>query len=45
MRKLKYTDEPVGMLKTVKDFLPSADQLVFKERKSQGYEFSEYEER
>lgn len=30
-RKTKYTDEPIGEPKIVKDFLPSPDQLVLKE--------------
>lgn len=30
-RKTKYTDEPIGELKIVKDFLPSPGQLVLKE--------------
>lgn len=30
-RKTKYSDEPMGELKVVKDFLPSPDQLVLKE--------------
>ena len=29
--KTKYTDEPIGDLKVIKDFLPSPDQLVLKE--------------
>jgi len=29
--KIKYTDEPMGKLRVVKDFLPSPDQLVTKE--------------
>jgi predicted DNA binding CopG/RHH family protein len=29
--KIKYTDEPMGELKVVKDFLPPPDQLVLKE--------------
>lgn len=29
--KKKYTDEPMGKVKIVEDFLPSPDQLVFKE--------------
>jgi len=29
--KIKYTDEPMGDLKIVKDFLPPPDQLVLKE--------------
>lgn len=28
---IKYTDEPMGSLRVVKDFLPSPDQLVLKE--------------
>jgi predicted DNA binding CopG/RHH family protein len=30
-RKIKYTDEPMGKLTVVKDFLPAPDQLVLKE--------------
>ncbi len=29
--KIKYTNEPLGELKVVKDFLPPPDQLVLKE--------------
>ncbi len=29
--KIKYTDEPMGKLRVVKDFLPPPDQLVMKE--------------
>ncbi|MCX5719583.1 MAG: CopG family transcriptional regulator [Nitrospirae bacterium] len=29
--KIKYTDEPMGELRVVKDFLPPPDQLVLKE--------------
>jgi hypothetical protein len=29
--KIKYTDEPMGKLKVVNDFLPPPDQLVIKE--------------
>jgi predicted DNA binding CopG/RHH family protein len=29
--KIKYTEEPMGELRVVKDFLPSPDQLVLKE--------------
>ena len=29
--KIKYTDESMGELRVVKDFLPSPDQLVLKE--------------
>jgi hypothetical protein len=29
--KIKYTDEPVGPLKVVPDFLPAPEELVFKE--------------
>jgi len=32
-RRIKYTDEPMGELKMVKDFLPSPDQLALKEEK------------
>jgi hypothetical protein len=28
--KIKYTDEPMGKLKIVNDFLPPPDQLVLK---------------
>lgn len=30
-RKLKYTDEPIGRVRVVADFLPSPDDLVLKE--------------
>ena len=29
--KMKYTDEPMGELRIIKDFLPPPDQLVLKE--------------
>ena len=29
--KIKYTDEPMGELRVVKDFLPPPDRLVLKE--------------
>jgi hypothetical protein len=29
--KIKYTNEPMGDLRVVKDFLPSPDQLVLRE--------------
>jgi hypothetical protein len=29
--KIKYTEEPMGKLKVVRDFLPRPDQLVLKE--------------
>jgi len=29
--KIKYTDEPIGELRVVKDFLPPPDQLALKE--------------
>jgi predicted DNA binding CopG/RHH family protein len=29
--KIKYTDEPLGELKVIKDFLPPPDQLILKE--------------
>ena len=31
--KIKYTDEPMGKLRIIKDFLPPPDQLVLKEDK------------
>ena len=30
-KTIKYTDEPLGDVRIVDDFLPSPDQLVFKE--------------
>ena len=30
---IKYTDEHMGKVRVVKDFLPSPDQLAFKEEK------------
>jgi hypothetical protein len=30
-RKIKYTDEPMGEMRVVKDFLPPPDKLVLKE--------------
>ena len=29
--KIKYTDEPLGALRVIKDFLPPPDQLILKE--------------
>jgi predicted DNA binding CopG/RHH family protein len=29
--KIKYSDEPMGELRVIKDFLPPPDQLVLKE--------------
>lgn len=29
--KIKYTDEPMGDLRVVKDFLPPPDQLILKD--------------
>jgi hypothetical protein len=29
--RIKYTDEPMGKLRVMKDFLPSPDKLVLKE--------------
>ena len=29
--KIKYTDEPMGELKVIPDFLPAPDKLVFKD--------------
>ena len=30
-RKIKYTDEPMGEVKVIKDFLPPPEQLILKE--------------
>lgn len=30
-RKIKYTDEPLGKLRLVKDFLPPPEELAFRE--------------
>ena len=30
-KKINYTDEPLGEIRIIDDFLPSPDQLVFKE--------------
>ena len=30
-KKIKYTDGPIGKTKIVEDFLPSPEELVFKE--------------
>jgi predicted DNA binding CopG/RHH family protein len=30
-KKIKYTDEPKGRIKIVKDFLPKPDELVLKQ--------------
>ncbi len=30
-KKIKYTNEPMGELKVIKDFLPSPEKLVLKE--------------
>ena len=30
-KKIKYTDEPLGELRIVDDFLPSPEELIFKE--------------
>ena len=30
-RKIKYTDEPLGKVRVVNDFLPPPEDLVFKE--------------
>lgn len=29
--KIKYTEQPIGKLKVIKDFLPAPEQLVLKE--------------
>ena len=31
-KKIKYSDEPMGELKIIKDFLPSPEKLILKER-------------
>ena len=31
-KKIKYTDEPLGNLKIIKDFLPSPEELAFREQ-------------
>ena len=31
--RIKYTNEPLGDLRVVRDFLPSPDELAFKEEK------------
>ena len=30
-KKIKYTNEPIGKVKRVKDFLPSPEELAFKD--------------
>jgi predicted DNA binding CopG/RHH family protein len=30
-KKIKYTDEPMGKVKVIKDFLPSPEELALKE--------------
>lgn len=30
-RKIKYTDEPIGKVKVISDFLPSPEKLALKE--------------
>jgi hypothetical protein len=30
-KRIKYTDEPLGEVRVVRDFLPPPDQLVFRE--------------
>ncbi len=30
-RKIKYTDEPLGKVRVITDFLPSPEELAFKE--------------
>ncbi len=32
-KKIKYSDEPMGELRIIEDFLPAPDQLVLKEDK------------
>lgn len=31
-KKIKYTDEPMGEIEIIKDFLPSPEELVLKEK-------------
>ena len=31
--RIKYTDEPLGELRVIRDFLPTPDELAFKEEK------------
>jgi predicted DNA binding CopG/RHH family protein len=31
--RIRYTDEPMGRVRVVKDFLPSPDELAFREEK------------
>ena len=30
-KKIKYTDEKIGKIKIIKDFLPTPEELIFKE--------------
>lgn len=30
-RKIKYSDEPIGKLKIIKDFLPPPEEIAFRE--------------
>ena len=30
-KKIKYSDEPMGKVKVIEDFLPSPDELAFRE--------------
>ncbi len=31
-KKINYTNEPLGQVKVIKDFLPTPDELAFKEK-------------
>ena len=31
MKKIKYADEPIDNVKVIEDFLPSPEELIFKE--------------
>jgi hypothetical protein len=31
-KRIKYTDEPMGKIKITKDFLPSPEELIFKDQ-------------
>ena len=35
VKRIKYTDEPLGELKVVDDFLPTPEELVMKEEDAQ----------
>lgn len=39
-KKVKYTDEPMGKIVIIKDFLPRPEELVFKEGTDDGEEIT-----